>query len=403
MIDLCFTTDDEHLIQLSIEYWQLGENGDWAQGATTVIAKRHGYTLAKLTKAVHDSCVALTTVRCSCGQRLVATSRTAFRALKNEPSTRRTVGQQRQCDFCIARRLIEQQRLQEEKRATEEKVIQHQIQAWANQLRPRSYATAPFRDAYILYGIFSASGDLWTQGKLEAWSSHRTPLFAHPDDSVSVYQWLHEGGWIAPTQIRRGSLKLDLDGVLEYDVSMMNWALVPDSCGLSFTEVLLSLENTLAQAARSDWREVWYLVCLSELRKLLENELRRYGFSCKSWSPLIRQNLLHILDECSLAESMRIVYDSVGELVKLREDKHKNYNWKHIENMLPGSFKRRLDRIRSNSWTPFRWRRYGAKDEAIFTSLLFDTVLQDSNDYDALTGASFALENSHTHLYQHQE
>ncbi|MFG0232936.1 hypothetical protein [Achromobacter sp. 413638] len=290
--------------------------------------------------------------------------------------------------------LKEQQRLQEEKRSNEEKAIQQQVQAWSEELTPKSYATAPFQDAFLLYGLLSASGDLWTRGSLQAWSSHETPLFAHPEDSAAVYRWLHERGWISPDQVSRWALRLDADGTVDYDPRHISWALAPDSDGLPFIQVLLSLECTLEQAMLNDWREVWYTVCLSELRKLLEKELGRFGFSCERWSPLIAQNLRQLLDECSLAETMRIVYDSVGQLVKAREDKHKNYHRQHLENMLPGSFKRRLDYIRNNNWTLYRWHRYSTKDEAIFTSLLFDRVLKGGNHlYDSLTGAAFALED----------
>lgn len=390
MLYLCFTTDDEQLIQLSIEYWQLGESGSWACGTIADVARRSGHAQARLLKAVNEACVAVTNIRCGCGRRLVATSRTGFQDLQRKALSRRKVDPQWQCAVCVEELRKEQQRQQEEQRATEEKAIQQQIQAWTEQLRPKSYGAASLRDAYILYGVFSASGDLWTQGTLEAWSSHRTALFAHPDDTVAVYQMLHEAGWIVPEQTRHWAFRLNADGVVDYDTSFVNWTLAPDSDRLAFTQVLLSLENRLEQAVLSDYREVWYLVCLSELRKLLDKELSRFGFSCKRWSPLIAQNLRQVLDECSLAESMRIVYDSVGQLVKAREDKHKNYNRQHLENMLPGSFKRRLEHIRSKGWTLYRWRRYGSKDEAILTSLLFDKVLKGgSHFYDELTGADF--------------
>lgn len=393
MLYLCFTTDDEQLIQLSIDYWQRGENDNWVYGTIADLARQHGRTQAGLLKVVNQACIAVTTVRCGCGRRLVTTSRTGFQDLQRRTISRRKVDPQWQCATCVEELRKEQQRQQEEQRATEEKAIQQQIQAWAEQLKPRSYGAASFRDAYFLYGLFSASGDLWTQGTLEAWSSHRTALFAHPDDTLAVYQRLHEAGWIVPVQTRRWAFKLNADGVVEYDASLVNWILAPDSDHLPFTQVLLSLESTLEQATLSDWREVWYSVCLSELRKLLDKQLDRYNFSCKRWSPLIEQNLRQILDECSLAESMRIVHGSVRQLVDAREDKHKNYSRKYIENMLPGSFKRRLEYIRTNGWTPYRWNRYGTKDEAIFTSLLFNKVLKGGNHfYNELTGAAFHLE-----------
>jgi hypothetical protein len=385
MIELKFVCDDPSGRRLAREYWLLDAHEEWIFSIRQ-LAEKHGIPSARMDSRVRKVCTArAAATRCSCCQTpFEVNSRLDFESLR-----RLNKHSEITCDSCQAdaRSKLELERLMQLNQ--EHHVIETWIKTRINVLPPKDYAAAPKEEAFLLYGLLASSGENWNNNELKAWSLYHPLLFAHKTDTISSYAQLHNAGWITPSTTSTPKAFQVKDGKFQlFHHDQVNWVLAGSPTISDYLELLPLLRQMLNKITVYELRNIWFRVCLSELRAEFEKTHDRFGFKSDGWTPLVQANMKTLLENCSLAEARGIIWSGFKGLVTAREDKN-NPNYL-VKNWIPGCFLRTYDR--NKRYGPLKqWDRQRTTSESIYTGILFDQLLSEiTNPYGILKGSSFA-------------
>lgn len=393
MLKLEMLTDDKNLVQLARDYWSRDENGSWTHDTRDLTA-RYGVPKGRLHEFVAKTCTATSTsFACpGCHTARAVESRSRYEALLREAKRVDRDPRARWAALCPTCRSAEEARRRHEA-AERDRLKEQTIIAWLERESldrpPVSYASAPLLDAFLITGLLRYAGDAWQGDRLAAWDSYRPPLCATAADIVDVYAQLYTRGWITPSaNSPLDAFTVDDSGNVRFSALRVNWTLAADMSGLPCDSMLEVAESILHEASSDELGELWYWVCLTELKGQFEYVHDRFQFRSNGWTPAVEKNLRQLLNECSLSRAKSVIFLCFNSLSARLKDKE--YATWHVHKMIPGSFLRTFEHYRANGWAIKTVNRQSPAKEPIYTSHLFNRVLEGGNDlYDELTGQYF--------------
>nr|WP_315481933.1 hypothetical protein [uncultured Undibacterium sp.] len=391
MLSLTFLTVDRTEIQLAQSYWALNSSGEWAFSMNE-LATKFSCKRTSIPTLVRRYCVAhaqsIVCVTCNKNPKKVH-SRTEYDAtIYKVASTNRWSrrSQPHQCQECTAEatRIL---RLENQEKILSEKLI---VTRFLDNLKKifesKNYTNIPVKDAFLLYGILSNSDEYFEDGTLASIKSNHTILFAHPNDTIEAYKYLCLNSWITLNPSSKFSSFSVVDSEIDsLDIHSVDWILAKDCSNIPFNQFTGLLEKTLFNAAPADLIDIWYWVCISELRKYFEDIQVQFNLEENLWKPLIEQKLKELLKVCSVGQAKDVIRITLTNIVESFQDNH--YAKAHVYNMIPSNFLRTFERSRADGFKLRTWDRPSIEHEAIFTGLLFDKLMGGgTNFYNELTG-----------------
>lgn len=389
MFELNFLNDDRVQNQLAREYWLLDPNGGWIFSLSD-LKEKYGIATSSISKTVRKTCSAHSQqIKCTgCQAPMLMETRKQYTNCLSYAFRNINIAN-REGILCLACEAEYQRRANqifESNLRKEREAIESYVNNKLAQLQPQDYASASKTYTFLMYGLLASAGEAWKGNQLLAWTDYRPKLFAHQEETLEVYKLLQLVGWMSPSaDSKRRAFTLENFKVINFNKTCVNWVIAPNVGSTSLLDIFPLLHDGLHHIENDKLCEIWYMVCLSELRVYFEKLHERFGFQSDGWTPLVEKNMAMLLHECSLAEAMGIVWSGFKSLVTARADI--NIKPYLIKNWIPGVFMRTL--ARHKGYGPLRqWDRPNRTDEAHYTSLLFDTVLDPaSNPYATLRGA----------------
>src|SRR5579871_6235023 len=260
MTDIFFEyhTDDQELIKLATDFWQLTADNLW-QYPVKELLSRSGKRRQELMDAVHGAVLAVCrSIRClECNSPLVLQTRTDF-------STKPWLYSNYRCLTCIQAGLAEERRLEAEKEAIENQRLIALLEALKSNQEPYDYRAMPYYDAIIACSVMIQSesacenGDIGRISQLGLCASDNLArrLAAHLH-SQRIFRF----GQSTAIEALSGSSKDISD--YQYWALMVNWRLAPSADQNSFGNVLRQLNAVIENGRGSDEfvqavRQIWW-------------------------------------------------------------------------------------------------------------------------------------------------
>lgn len=388
-IKLQFLTADERLIEIARVYWQVGEDGKWIK--TSEIENRFGISRGRVPSIVAPICLAYSScVICTqCNRLLGFNSRTKLdeelRVIRKKNRGRYRYYEPI-CSACqedLARRKLAAIAV---KVRAAHLAIKSELDFIHEDPHTLDYHNMTLRQAFLLDGLLRSAGDCWRGESLDAWTDAKVKLCDTEEDIQSVYMELYRSGWLRPCSTN----SLDLftvrdDGQLVFDALKIRWTVAGDNSGLLFNDVLEIAESVQKQATSVQLRQIWEWVSLCELKGIFSWCYKKWEFRSKGWTPAMERGSLDLLSVCSLGAAKMIMTRCCKSIAS--ELQRNVRPAAHTYNMLPGSLRRTLDFYVAKGWQIEPYHRRSGSAESIFTSHLFDRILNLGDfGYENLTG-----------------
>jgi hypothetical protein len=398
-LDIEPLTTDTRSLEVANAYWAMDELGEWTI-SIAALSTRYGVSAPTIKKIANSAwSVRIPSIVCmECNGSRHVDSRTDLRAIFGQGlTTEAPTRQMYVCHQCRCKRTEREHAARVAKQKEKERCVIAWLELNENTSADRFYEQATPFEAFLLSGLLRYAGEDWSGNKLNAWSSYQPRLCATESDIRDVYKTLYEAGWIVPNSDTSPSAVICDDDlrVTGLDVLNVSWTLSNNSGDLASEDLLTTANNTLGDASLTDLKEIWYRVCLFELRGHFEYVIPRLRFT-NPWTDAVSKVLRQVLLDHSLAQTKSIIWASLNHLNSLKQDR--NYKSYVVNNMVPGCFLKTCEKYRAEGWAFKTLPRLSHTKEALYTGYLFDRVLGGGSvHFESLTGSNFEAQIADRH------
>lgn len=377
MIKLEFHTDDLALQDLANKYWALNDSGLWVE-TVDAISKATGIPKPKIPKIVKETASAyLLTLLCSvCKKPTLVSSRSDYASLRSHSkflSGAENAFVNREfnysCSECQQIKRSAEIQLQQNREHEKRQKVSSVLQEISN--RKYDYSCINFIDAVYAYSIKQASGDdrIKNAGVIGSTNIFIVPTF---EKQVSIFKNLFDSG-ILHISMSSNLSAFDVgDKGLTYLANKVSWTFTPDLN--DFEEevidqfIINALEIPDVESLCGLWRDVAQYECESYFYQLCD----QWGLKNWSYTETVSEAINYALKNYSIAQVWGLMHSETKNLAALVQAG--NYNKRHIENMFPGSLRKRADRYFANKYQVTSWRRRAFDKECYLSSILFDNL-----------------------------
>src|SRR5262249_53210455 len=231
-----YHTDDQELIKLAADFWQLTPENSWEYSVKELLS-RTGKRRQELMGAVHGASVAVCrSIRCvKCNSPFIVRTRTDL-------PTKPWLYSNYRCQTCVESSLAEERRREAEKEAIEKQRLMAVLEVLKSNQDPYDYRLIPYYDAIVACSVMIQSESACENGNVGRIS--QLGLCASDDLARRLAAYLHSQrifrfGQSTGVEALSGNSKDASD--YQYWALLVNWRFAPSLDQSSFGNVLRQL------------------------------------------------------------------------------------------------------------------------------------------------------------------
>lgn len=377
LIQLEFLTDDEEIIKICEQYWDIDENLKFQQSVAS-IARTFGLKSSQISKFVAQYCEAKSTkISCSsCNAPYIYSNRSDFQYQQRSPNTATWT-----CSNC--EKIERQRRIEEQKTIEEQKrfLIREEF-SLAKQNRELDIHSMSLENAVYLLSLVrvGASEEL---DFIKPFTSISQPFSPSQEYSYEIIKQLFRENLIfVHPESHPDAFIFEGIKIPQFYTGHVMWALPTDSTSGRPNELIINLESLFStmnwpEHWHEEWSSLWKKIALEECLQYLNVCLDDHGLSFNPGEKtiLVFKNLL-VNFSVSQAYSMiwRAAKDAAAFYVR------KNVPKKHAANTVVGSIQRYAERAKAEGWEVTKYGRDRRCPQSLISQVLFNTVLQIGDD-----------------------
>lgn len=371
MIELKFNTNNEAIIELCKQYWQIDSELNFIHTVSS-LAKKYALSSNDVSKKVKQSCIAFFTEdRCfQCESPHPYKSRSDFQKwVKYKTKTRL-------CDDCITKEHEAERRKHLEILEQRKKYISEEFALKEYELIDLNALS--FDSAIYLLTFIRALGseNFITYGPLNTANIQIAP---REDFCYEIIKHLYRNRFI----VVHPSSPVDAfefkdDGQLLLILNKIVWTLSIGKNIDDIKNIFFELERIFREKYWPDhWQyqylSLWQKVALEECLEYLNLVLTEHGLPFTPGDKT-RSVLTNLLEEYSVGQVYNLIWSAGKDAAAfyLREKVSKT----HAANTVVGNIQRRGERARAEGWSVKAFRRDWRCPESIISQVLFNTALQ---------------------------
>jgi hypothetical protein len=369
-----YHTDDQELIKLATDFWQLTPENLW-QYSVKELLSRTGKRRQELMGAVQEAVLAVCrSIRCvECNSPLIVRTRTDL-------PTKPWLYNNYRCPSCIEVALAEERRLEAEKEAIENQRLMALLEVLKSNQEPYDYRATPYYEAIIACSVMIQSESACENG--DVGRINQLGLCASDNLARRLAAQLHAQrifrfGQLTAIEALADSSKDGLD--YQYWALMVNWRLAPSVDQNSFGNVLRQLNAVIENGRGTDEfmeavRQVWWETSRDAIEQHLRSQLRQYGMPEFSVGEKFKESFDYLLERFSVPKARYIIYRVAKNAAALST--RVDFNRPRAINTIPGAIIRDCDRAIADNWNingyTYKW---DTEEPQLFT-FIFDRLLR---------------------------
>lgn len=373
LIQLEFLTDDQNVIKLCQEYWEIKPDLQFTF-KTTDIAKAFGVKTSRLSAMLAKYCRASSAedVCLRCGNLYYYSSRTDFASRHTHRKRGWT------CDDCRRREFeqIEIERAKHEAQRSEKLRL-----LLANAARqPIAVMDIAFDDAVFLLSIFRL-GVTENLDYIRSLSSFGIgSLSPRPDFDTEIFRQLYSHNLLS---IHEDSpVTAFNEDFTKFDLRQVFWMppiLTEDKASNVFFVELESIfrNHEWPEHWNSAWRSLWKKIALEECLQYLEYSLAEHGLTLTPGEKTLHV-FNYVLELFSVSQVFSFIWRASKDAAAfyVREGVPKQ----HAANTIVGSIQRQVDRAKSEGWTIKGFQRNYQLPQSMVSRIFSDVAMQFGDD-----------------------
>lgn len=373
LIQLEFLTDNEEIINICEEYWDMDENLKFRQSVAS-IAKAFGLKSNQTSKFVAQHCNAKSTIiKCAgCGEPYIFSNRSDFQYQQRSSNTATWICSN--CERAERQREIEEQKVIEEQKRF---LIREEF-SLEKQNRKLDIHSMSLENAVYLLSLvrLGASEDL---DFVRPFSSISQSLSPSQEYSYEIIKQLFRENLIfVHPNSHPDAFIFDGINISRFYTGHVMWALPIDSSSERPKELIINLESMFSimdwpENWHEEWSSLWKKIALEECLEYLNICLEDHGLSFMPGEKTILV-FKNVLVNFSVSQTYSMIWRAAKDAAAFYV--RKNVSKNHAANTVVGSIQRYSERAKAEGWDVTKYGRDRRCPQSLISQVFFNTVLQ---------------------------
>ncbi|WP_420627840.1 hypothetical protein [Candidatus Leptofilum sp.] len=373
LIQLEFLTDDDEIINICKDYWEMDENLKFKQSVAS-IAKTFGLKSNQTSKFVAQHCNAKSAkiVCANCNEPHIFSNRSEFQYQQRYSNSATWICSN--CERAERQRKIEDQKaLEEQKRFLIREKFSIEKQNRTLDIHSMSLENAVYLLSLVRLG---ASEDLDSVRPFSSISQQLSPTQEYNNEIIK--QLFRENLIFVHPHSHPDAFIFDGISIPQFYIGHVMWALPTDPTSESPKELIINLESIFStmdwpEHWHEEWNPLWKKIALEECLEYLNVCLDDHGFS---FSPGEKTILVfkNVLVNFSVSQTYSMIWRAAKDAAAFYV--RKNVTKNHAANTVVGSIQRYSERAKAEGWEVTKYGRDRRCPQSLISQVFFNTVLQ---------------------------